>query len=137
LGATLCFLLARYLSSGWVEQRLPANLKPLKRGVEKEGWRFVLMVRLIPWLPFALLNYALGITRIRLLHLVTITGLCIFPRVIAYTYIGYAGRMALAGEESAGQLLLLVPLFLAILFLPYLILRVRSDLKHYLRDIEH
>lgn len=129
LGATVCFVLARYLSAGWIERNLPANLRFLKQGVDKEGGRFVLMVRLIPWMPYALLNYALGATGIRLTSLISITALCIFPRVVAYTYIGHAGHMALAGKETVGQLLLLVPLGLAVIFLPYLILKVSHNLK--------
>lgn len=128
LGATVCFVIARYLSEDWLERKIPAHLRYLKQGVEKEGARFVLMVRLIPWMPYALLNYALGATGIRFFPLISITALCIFPRVVAYTYIGHAGHMALAGKETVGQLLL-VPLGLAIIFLPYLIVKVGRDLK--------
>jgi len=46
-----------------------------------------------------MLNYAPGLTRIRFLHFVTVTFLCIFPRVIAYSYVGYTARKAIAGEE--------------------------------------
>ena len=68
IGALLAFLVARYLASDWVEQKSGGRLKQLKQGVEKEGWRFVAFVRLVPLFPFNLLNYALGLTRIRLLH---------------------------------------------------------------------
>jgi uncharacterized membrane protein YdjX (TVP38/TMEM64 family) len=129
LGAMLCFVIARYLSANWMERKIPANLKHLKFGVEKGGWRFVFMVRLIPWVPYALLNYALGVTNIRFLSLAGITALCILPRVVAYAYIGHAGHMALTGKETIGQLLLLVPLGLAVIFLPYLMPKVRRILK--------
>ena len=128
LGATVCFVLARYLSADWVERNIPANLRFLKQGIEKEGKRFVLMVRLIPWAPYALLNYTLGITSIRLFSLISITALCIFPRIVAYSYIGHAGHMALAGKETVG-LVMLVPVGLAVIFLPYLVLKVGRDLK--------
>ena len=39
LGATLAFLLSRYLASDWVEQKTGGRLKQLKDGVEGEGWR--------------------------------------------------------------------------------------------------
>ncbi len=133
IGASLCFVIARYLSADWLEKKLPDKVKHLKHGVEKEGWRFVVMVRLVPWVSYALLNYTLGLTRIRLGVLIGITAVCIFPRVIAYTYIGHAGRMALEGKEMTLQLVLLIPLIMAVIFLPYFIVRVRSDLKQYLR----
>ena len=64
IGATLAFLVARYLAGDWVERRTVGRLLKLKQGVEGEGWRFVVFVRLVPLFPFNLLNYALGLTRI-------------------------------------------------------------------------
>ena len=70
IGAALAFLIARYLASEWVEQKTGGRLKRLKEGVEREGWRFVAFVRLVPLFPFNLLNYALGLTRIPFWHYV-------------------------------------------------------------------
>src|SRR5712691_7111813 len=63
-GATVAFLLARFLAADWVERRLGKRLQAIKAGVEHEGWRFVAFVRLVPVFPFTLLNYALGLTRL-------------------------------------------------------------------------
>ncbi|MCP3868908.1 MAG: hypothetical protein GY703_12585 [Gammaproteobacteria bacterium] len=52
IGATLAFLLSRYLASDWVEQKTGGLLKQLKDGVEGEGRRFVAFVRLVPLFPF-------------------------------------------------------------------------------------
>jgi len=76
LGATLAFLIARYLGGNWVEQKSGGRIKQLKNGVEAEGWRFVAFVRLVPLFPFNVLNYALGLTRIRLSHYVIASYLC-------------------------------------------------------------
>lgn len=132
LGASLCFVIARAISTKWLEKNLPGSLRRLKHGVEKEGWRFVLMVRLVPWMPYAVVSYALGATHIRLSVLIGITAACILPRVIAYSYIGYAGRMALSGKETVVHVLLVTPLVLAAIFLPYLVVHLRTNLKQYL-----
>jgi len=66
MGATLAFATARYVASDWVAMRTGERLARLMRGVEKEGWRFVAFVRLVPLFPFNLVNYAFGLTRIRL-----------------------------------------------------------------------
>ena len=58
-GATIAFLIARYLAAAWVEPRVSGRLQEIKEGVEREGWRFVAFVRLVPLFPFNLLNYAL------------------------------------------------------------------------------
>ena len=68
LGATLAFLIARYLAADWITNKTGERVKQLINGVEGEGWRFVAFVRLVPLFPFNLLNYALGLTRLRLLH---------------------------------------------------------------------
>jgi uncharacterized membrane protein YdjX (TVP38/TMEM64 family) len=64
IGATVAFLIARYLAAEWVERRVSGRLQEIKEGVEREGWRFVAFVRLVPLFPFNLLNYALGLTRL-------------------------------------------------------------------------
>ncbi len=127
LGATLAFLLARYLASDWVEQRTGGRIRQLKQGVESEGWRFVAFVRLVPLFPFNLLNYALGLTRIRLLHYLLATYLFMLPGAIAYTYLGYTGREAVAGGEGLVQKgLLALGLLATVAFLPRLVGRLRQ-----------
>lgn len=122
LGALLAFLVARYLASDWVEKRAGGRLNQLKQGVEKEGWRFVALVRLVPIFPFNLLNYALGLTRIRVAHYVLATYICMLPGAIAFTYLGYAGREAVVGGEGMIQKGLTALSLLAIAaFLPRLI----------------
>ena len=126
VGAALAFLVARYLASDWVEQKTGGRLRQLKEGVEGEGWRFVAFVRLVPLFPFNLLNYALGLTRIRLSHYLIATYLFMLPGAIAYTYLGYAGREAIAGSEDLIQKGLLGLALLAVVaFLPRLIGRLR------------
>ena len=126
IGATLAFLVARYLAGAWVERRAGGRLGRLKQGVEAEGWRFVAFVRLVPLFPFNLLNYALGLTRVRLSHYIIASYLCMLPGAIAYTYMGYAGREAVAGGEGLiRKILLAIALFAVVAFLPRLIGRLR------------
>jgi uncharacterized membrane protein YdjX (TVP38/TMEM64 family) len=126
LGATLAFLVARYLASDWVARKTGGRLKQLLEGVEKEGWRFVAFVRLVPLFPFNLLNYALGLTRIPLSHYVVTSYITMLPGAIAYTYLGYAGREAVAGGEALIQKgLLALGLLALLLFVPRLVTRLR------------
>lgn len=126
IGAMLSFVAARYVAQDWVEQKTGGRLKQLKQGVEGEGWRFVAFVRLMPLFPFNLLNYALGLTRIRFSHYSIATYVFMLPGAIAYTYLGYAGREALAGGQGLIQKIMLALALLAIVsFLPSLISRLR------------
>ncbi|MET4735712.1 putative membrane protein YdjX (TVP38/TMEM64 family)/rhodanese-related sulfurtransferase [Thalassospira sp. MBR-102] len=128
IGASLAFLIARYLAGDWVAARTGGRLKRLVEGVEAEGWRFIAFVRLVPLFPFNLTNYALGLTRIRFVPYVMTSFICMAPGAIAYTWLGYAGREALAGDTSAIRYgLLALGLLAAIAFLPRLVKRLRRS----------
>jgi uncharacterized membrane protein YdjX (TVP38/TMEM64 family)/rhodanese-related sulfurtransferase len=127
LGATLAFLVARYLAADWARRKAAGRLDRLIAGVEAEGWRFVAFVRLVPLFPFNLLNYALGLTRIPLLHYVIATLICMAPGTMAYTYLGYAGREAFAGSTTIVRTGLIALGLLALaVFIPRIARRMRA-----------
>ena len=101
LGATIAFLLARGMAGPLVARRLGGRLRRLIDGVSAEGWRFVALMRLVPLVPFNLLNYALGLTSISLPAYILASLVCMLPGAIAYTWLGYAGRSAASGDMSA------------------------------------
>jgi uncharacterized membrane protein YdjX (TVP38/TMEM64 family)/rhodanese-related sulfurtransferase len=128
IGASLAFLIARYLAGDWVAARTGGRLKRLIEGVEAEGWRFVAFVRLVPLFPFNLTNYALGLTRVKFVPYVITSFICMAPGAIAYTWLGHAGREALAGDTSAIRYgLMALGLLAAIAFLPRIIRRMRGS----------
>jgi uncharacterized membrane protein YdjX (TVP38/TMEM64 family)/rhodanese-related sulfurtransferase len=127
LGATASFLIARYVATDWVRRKAGGRLERLITGVEAEGWHFVAFVRLVPLFPFNLLNYALGLTRIPLAPYVLASLVFMAPGTLAYAWLGYAGREALAGNESAIHYGLIALAVLAIIaFLPRLVRRLRD-----------
>lgn len=126
IGAMISFLAARYLAHDWVEKKTGGRMKQLKQGVEGEGWKFVAFVRLVPLFPFNVLNYALGLTKIKFSHYSISTYVFMLPGAIAYTYLGYVGREAVAGGDGLIQKVMLALALLAIVgFLPSLISRLR------------
>jgi len=128
LGATLAFQITRTIAGEWVARKAGGLLKRLIDGVDAEGWRFVAFVRLVPLFPFNLSNYLLGLTRIPLHHYVLATLVCMAPGAVAYTWLGYAGRGALAGESDAVRYgLLALGLLAAVAVLPRLIGRLHGS----------
>lgn len=128
IGASLAFLIARYLAGDWVAARTGGRLRRLIEGVEAEDWRFIAFVRLVPLFPFNLTNYALGLTRIGFIRYVITSFLCMAPGAIAYTWLGFAGREALTGNASAIRYgLIALSLLAAIAFVPRLIRRLRGE----------
>jgi uncharacterized membrane protein YdjX (TVP38/TMEM64 family) len=67
IGATLAFLMSRYLLRDWVEARFGERLGPIQEGIERDGAFYVFSLRLIPVLPFFIVNLVLGLTHIRVL----------------------------------------------------------------------
>jgi uncharacterized membrane protein YdjX (TVP38/TMEM64 family) len=106
LGASAAFLLARHAARGAVERRLAGSPRfaAIDRAVEVEGRRIVLLLRLSPVFPFTLLNYALGLTRVRFADYL-VASLGMLPGTILYVYSGkVAGDVAaLAGGAGAAR----------------------------------
>ena len=102
-GAVLAFYSARYLVRHRVERyvaRYP-RLEAIDRAVESEGMRLVCLLRLSPVVPFTLLNYVLGVSRLRFRdYLGGMTG--IIPVAAMYVYAGkVAGDLASLATGAA------------------------------------
>lgn len=129
IGATLAFLIARYIASDWVESKVGGKLKNLKEGVEGQGWKFVAIVRLIPMLPFNLLNYALGLTKVSIVGYVMASIIFMAPGCAAYTYLGFLGESAVTGEpkELITKVFVALSLLVLVAILPWLVKTLKKD----------
>ena len=65
VGATLAFLAARWLLGGWVQARFGDRLAALNAGIAREGGLYLFTLRLVPVLPFFVINLAMGVTTLR------------------------------------------------------------------------
>lgn len=108
IGATLAFILARTVLRHRVERMTSGNAKfrALDRAITREGTKILWLVRLSGFPPFTWVNYAFGLTGVRLPQYVLITFLGIIPGTLAFTYAGAAGAAALTG--GGNRILLLV-----------------------------
>src|SRR5206468_2150624 len=90
LGATAAFLAGRYLARDAIARKIGKNEKfaAIDRAVADEGWKIVLLTRLSPVLPFILLNYAFGLTRVKLSHYVLASWIGMMPGTVMYVYLG-------------------------------------------------
>lgn len=100
LGASAAFLVSRYLARDLVERRLAGNPRfaAIDRAIGTQGRKIVLLLRLSPVFPFNLLNYALGLTRVRFADYF-VASIGMLPGTLLYVYYGkVAGDVArLAG----------------------------------------
>jgi uncharacterized membrane protein YdjX (TVP38/TMEM64 family) len=97
LGSALAFLVSRYVARGLVEKKLAGDprLAAIDRAIGAEGRKIVLLLRLSPAFPFSMLNYALGLTRVRFVDYV-IASIGMLPGTLLYVYSG-----KLAGDVAA------------------------------------
>ena len=108
LGAGLSFAAGRTIARGPVARavaRRPA-LAAVESAIAGQGFRTVLLLRLSPLFPFTLLNYALGVTRVRARDYLLATAIGILPGSLLYTYIGSvvgsAAALASGARPDAG-----------------------------------
>lgn len=90
LGATLAFLLSRYLLRDWVQARFGGRLGPINQGVERDGAYYLLTLRLVPVVPFFLINLGLGLTRMRAGTFALVSWLGMLPATFLYVNAGTA-----------------------------------------------
>lgn len=103
LGAALAFLSGRYAARHFVEHLLERDprLVAVDRAVEREGLRLVFLLRLSPAVPYTLLNYALGLSRVRFRDYIS-GSIGMLPAVTMYVYSGkVAGDLASLASGAA------------------------------------
>jgi uncharacterized membrane protein YdjX (TVP38/TMEM64 family) len=101
LAATAAFLIGRYLARAAVARKIEGNEKfaAIDRAVAAEGWKVVLLTRLSPVFPFTLLNYAFGLTQVKLGHYVLASWIGMLPGTVMYVYLGSLANVS-AGPRA-------------------------------------
>jgi len=129
IGATLAFLISRYMGRQWVEGLIGGGgggrLKELDALVREQGWKIVAVTRLIPLFPFNFLNYAFGLTDVRFSHYVIATFVFIIPGAVAYVVFSSSLLDVFQGRVSVG-LIIGVVLVIIVSLLPIIYKRYRK-----------
>ncbi len=142
LGALMTFVVGRYLARDMVQtkvQDLP-KFHAMERAISMEGFKMAFLTRLVPILPFTLLNYLFGVTRVGTRRFLLATTLGMIPTSVAYVYVGaMAGdlKRALAMGDSPGPatFLMWTAGVLAVVVIVWLITRrARQELEFLMRD---
>jgi len=104
VGATINFLLARYIARDAITRRLQGNEKfrVIDQAVGREGWKIIVMLRLCP-LPFGLANYCYGLTAIRFWPYFIATFFAIIPANCLFIWIGASAKTLAASGPHGGD----------------------------------
>lgn len=88
IGASLAFLLSRYVLKEAVQEKFSDKLLEINRGIEKEGALYLFTLRLIVVFPFWLINLLMGLTPIKLGTYFWVSQLGMFPATILFVNAG-------------------------------------------------
>jgi uncharacterized membrane protein YdjX (TVP38/TMEM64 family) len=113
LGASLAFLISRSVAPDAVQQLAGPRLTAFEELVSRRGFLAVLYARIVPGMPYTLVNYAAGLTRIPLAVFAAATVLGAAPRAFAYTALGGSLGNLRSSPEAAIAVAVLVAMALA------------------------
>jgi len=88
IGATLAMLAARYLLRDTIQARFGRRLDEINKGIDKEGAFYLFSLRLMPAIPFFVINALMGLTRIHVVTFWWVSQLGMLPATVAYVYAG-------------------------------------------------
>jgi len=127
IGATLAFIIARYIARDWVQQRFSEQLKTINNGIEAEGGFYLFSLRLIPAFPFFLINIVMALTPIKVWHFYWISQVGMLAGTVVYVN---AGTQLSQLESMQGILSLeLILSFVALGLLPLAAKKIISGIR--------
>ena len=101
IGATLAFLVARFVLHDWVQKKYGERLKAINRGVEKDGAFYLFSLRLVPVFPFFVINLVMALTPLRTATFYLVSQLGMLAGTLVYVY---AGTQIAAIDSVSGVL---------------------------------
>jgi pyruvate/2-oxoglutarate dehydrogenase complex dihydrolipoamide dehydrogenase (E3) component/uncharacterized membrane protein YdjX (TVP38/TMEM64 family) len=127
IGATLAFLISRFLLLDWVQRRFGKQLQGVNEGIEKEGAFYLFTLRLIPVIPYFLINLAMGLTPLRARTFYWVSQLGMLAGTLVYVNAGtQLAKIASPGDVLSWQL---IGAFLLLGFFPLLAKKVIDGVK--------
>ena len=130
VGATLAFLAARYLFADAMRAKLGGKLREMSDGFARDGFNYLLFLRLVPLFPFWLVNLAPAFTGIRLSTYVVATGIGIIPGAFVFANLGQSlGRIQSTSQLVSPETLIALALLGVLALVPVLVKRFKSDKK--------
>ena len=139
IGATLSFLLAKFLGRDFVDQLLGGRFQEFERRLEKHGFTSMLILRLIPLFPFTGINFASGLTRIRFRDYVLATAIGILPGTFVYQFLFAKVNETITNEwqwSDIVELGIAIVLFIAFVWVGGWIARRMQNQESGVRDQE-
>ena len=127
LGATLAFLLSRYILGNAIQNKYVTQLERFNRELDENGHLYLLTIRFIPVFPFFLINILAGLTKTPLRTFVWTTAAGILPGSLVYTFAGsQLGTISSVGDLFAGRILVAFLLLATLSLVPLVLKKIRA-----------
>ncbi len=78
IGSTFCFLFSRYALRAYIQKRFSNYLEKINKGIETDGWLYLLFLRLSPIFPFFIINLVFGLTKMKTLEFYVVSQIGMF-----------------------------------------------------------
>lgn len=88
LGATVAFVVSRYILRDGIQRRYGDRLKTINAGVERDGGFYLFTMRLVPAFPFFVINLVMGLTPMRTFTFAWVSQVGMLPGTIVYVNAG-------------------------------------------------
>lgn len=88
VGATLAFLISRFLLKESIEKKFASKLGPINEGLIKEGAFYLFSLRLVPIFPFFVVNLVMGVTQLPVFTFYWVSQVGMFVGTIVYVNAG-------------------------------------------------
>jgi uncharacterized membrane protein YdjX (TVP38/TMEM64 family) len=107
IGASLAFIVSRFLMREWVQSKFGEKLTAMNNGIEREGAFYLFSLRLVPIFPFFIINLLMGLTRMRLFTFFWVSQIGMLPGTLVYVNAGkqLAQIDSISGILSPGVLI--------------------------------
>ena len=127
IGATLAMLISRFLLRDWVQGRFKQQMKTINSGIQKDGGFYLFTLRLLPVVPFFVINMVMGLTPLRTSTFYWVSQLGMLPGTLVYINAG----SELAKIESLGDILspTLIGSFVLLGIFPLLVKKIISIIE--------
>ncbi len=105
-GALVAFLISRYLLRDWIHNRMSERLRRFNDAFERDGAFYLFSLRLVPAVPFFVINTAMGLTNVRATTFWWVSQLGMLPGTAAYVYAGATvPSLTTLADEGVGSVL--------------------------------
>lgn len=136
MGATVAFLLSRYLFRDSIQQRFGERLKSFNEALDREGAFYLFTLRLIPAIPFFVINVVMGLTNLPVRTYWWVSQVGMLPATAVYVYAGSQvpnlQRLADEGAQavfSASQLIQITIAFALLGIFPIAVKKIMQRVR--------